>query len=228
MTGLGGNAGSGPRIGLVHALYGSIVPIERAFRASWPEATLASLYDQSLYLEFDRAGRTTAYIERRIETLLRLSVEAGSGAILFTGSLFGAPVRAVAADLPVPVLTAYEAMIEDAFATAARPRLGLVATVQGTIDMMRADIESHARDNATTVEVDCRLAEGAMEALQAGDQARHDALVADTASALAGADAILLGQFSMAPVAERLGQAGIGPVLTSPGSAVAKLRRLLG
>ena len=40
-------------------------------------------------------------------------------------------------------------------------------------------------------------------------------------------DALLLAQFSMAPVARRLPQIEGRRVLTSPGSAVAKLKKLI-
>ena len=73
------------------------------------------------------------------------------------------------------------------------------------------------------------LAESALTALNAGDGARHDALVADAALHLKaqGAEVIALAQFSLArarnAVAERTGL----PVLTTVDSAVRKLRRRL-
>jgi Asp/Glu/hydantoin racemase len=66
-----------------------------------------------------------------------------------------------------------------------------------------------------------------MAALQAGQREEHDALVAEAAATLAGCDAIMLAQFSMAPAAQRLrGQTSV-PVLTSPVSAVAALKNRL-
>jgi hypothetical protein len=66
----------------------------------------------------------------------------------------------------------------------------------------------------------------AMAALMAGDRDRHDALVAEAATALAHCKAIMLAQFSMAPAAARLRQRLPGkPVLTSPGAAVAAMKQ---
>jgi Asp/Glu/hydantoin racemase len=71
------------------------------------------------------------------------------------------------------------------------------------------------------------LAEGAMAALDAGDLEAHDRLAAEASKRLADCDAILLGQFSLARAAPRVSAATGRPVVTTPGSAVRKLRSLL-
>lgn len=216
-----------PRIGLVHALHASIAPIEHAFLESWPEAETVSLYDQSLYADFNKTRSVTPDIFRRIESLLRFSRETGAEAILFTGSLFGEPVEAAREKMDIPVLTAYEAMIEEAFATAERPRLGMLSTAAGTGDMMSADIKEYAAANDREYDLDARFVAGAIDALLWGDREEHDELVVAAAAQMVDCDALLLAQFSMAPVAKRLPQVEGRRVLSSPGSAVAKLKRLI-
>jgi len=66
-----------------------------------------------------------------------------------------------------------------------------------------------------------------MQALDAGDGATHDRLIADAVGPLAGHDAVLLAQFSMARAAPAVAAAIGGTVLTSPETAVAKLRGLV-
>lgn len=212
----------------MHALHASIAPIEAAFTELWPQAETVSLYDESLYADFNKAGSLTPQIARRIERLLSFSAESGAQAILFTGSLFGDPVEAARERLDVPVLTAYEAMIEDAFATGDRPRLGLLATAMGTIDMMRADIEAYARTHGLGYELDTHHVAGAIDALLWGDREEHDELVTAAVATMAPCDALMLAQFSMAPVVKRLTAVPGRRVLTSPGTAVSKLKRLLG
>ncbi len=218
-----------PKIGLVHALHASIAPIESAFSELWPEAETVSLYDQSLYLEFNRSGVVTARIVKRIESLLALSADSGVQAILFTGSLFGDAVEAARPKLEVPVLTAYEAMIEEAFDGPSAPRLGVLTTAAGTGSMVQADIEKFARSRSLEYEIDLDLVHvaGAIDALLAGDRARHDELVLAAAAKMQACDALLLSQFSMAPVSRQLPPLPGRRVLTSPGSAVAKIRRLV-
>jgi Asp/Glu/hydantoin racemase len=216
-----------PRIGLVHALHASIAPIESAFSALWPAAETVSLYDQSLYADFNKAGGLTPDISLRIESLLRFSAESGARAILFTGSLFGEPVEAARKRLAVPVLTAYEAMIEEAFTGVSRPRLGMLATAAGTADMMRIDIAEYAAQYGFEYELDSRTIAGAIDALLWGDREEHDELVLAAATDLGACDVLMLAQFSMAPIAQRIPEQAGRRVLTSPGSAVAKLKRLL-
>jgi len=216
----------GPRIGLVHALHASIAPIEATFSRYWPEAETVSLYDESLYVDFNRAGGLTAEIEQRIEALLGFSAQSGAQAILFTGSLFGQTVEAVRERIDVPVLTAYEAMIEEAFAGMDPPKLGVLSTAQGTLEMIQADIERYARLNECKYEMRDRYIAGAIDALLWGERTEHDELVLTAAAELTSCDILLLAQFSMAPVAPRIREQLGVRVLTSPGTAVEKLMRM--
>ena len=108
------------RIGLLHALLESMAPVEKAFAEIWPDVELIHLYDGSLYVDYNRCGQITPDITRRVSELVCYSAASGAAGILFTGSLFGEPVKAARAGLSIPVLTAYEAMIEAAFAEGTR------------------------------------------------------------------------------------------------------------
>jgi Asp/Glu/hydantoin racemase len=119
---------------------------------------------------------------------------------------------------PMPVLTPSEAMIEQAAARG--HRIGLLSTFPPTLASMPAEFPS-------TVQVVPKLAEGAMAALDRGDRAEHDRLVAEASRDLRDCDLIALAQYSMAPAAEQVTQASGLPVLTTPDSAVLKLKRLL-
>lgn len=215
------------RIGLVHALHASIEPVETAFAELWPEAQTLSLYDQSLYAEFDRAGDLTPFLSNRVAALLRLSAESGVNGILFTGSLFGAAVAASRTTMAIPVLTAYEAMIEEAFSVVERPRLGVLTTVASTATRMREDIDAYARRHARKYRLEIRYVAGAFDALLGHERARHDAMIVEAAQTLGECDALMLAQFSMAAVAPHLRARGGTRVLESPRSAVRKLRSLI-
>ena len=101
-------------------------------------------------------------------------------------------------------------------------RVGLIASFAPTLVSM-------PREFPAQVELRCALAAGAMEALNAGDRLRHDALVVDAARKLAaaGCSIIALAQFSMARAAPAVRQALGLPVLTTPESAVRALRQRL-
>jgi hypothetical protein len=78
-----------------------------------------------------------------------------------------------------------------------------------------------------SVEVVPKLAAGAMAALDRGDRAEHDRLVVEAARDLRDCDLIALAQYSMAPAAALVEEASRLPVLTTPDSAVLKLKQLL-
>ena len=208
------------RVALIHALRHSPPPIEAAFRAEWPTARLMNLLDDSLSADLARDGALTPAMAERFLTLARYAAGTGAEAILFSCSAFGPCIEACARDLaPLPVLKPNEAAIEEAVARGRR--IGLLATFAGTLASMPAEFPPG-------VEVVPCLAEGALAALDAGDAEAHDRLAAEASHALRHCDVVLLGQFSLARAAAAVAQATGRPVLTTPGSAVAKLKRLLG
>jgi len=210
------------RIALIHALKHSVMPIEAAFSRLWSEAVLMNLLDDSLSADLARAGHLTPTMTERFLTLGRYAAYCGADGILFTCSAFGPCIEAVAADLaPMPVLKPNEAMIEDA--ARAGSRIGLLATFAPTLATMPAEFAAIAAAPVLSP----MLIEGAMAALDAGDPALHDRLAVETAQKLDGCDAIALAQFSLARAASDITAATGLPVLTTPDSAVLKLRRVL-
>jgi aspartate/glutamate racemase len=208
------------RITLIHALKHSIVPIEASFARLWPEARLMNLLDDSLSADLARDGGLCDAMTERFLNLGRYASSTGSDAILFTCSAFGPCIEAVArAHAPMPVLKPNEAMIEQAAAQGSR--VGLLSTFAPTLASMPAEFPA-------SVEVVPKLAESALAALDRGDRAEHDRLVAQAARDLRDCDVIALAQYSMAPAADLVAEASGRPVLTTPDSAVAKLKKVLG
>ena len=208
------------RITLVHALKHSIEPIEASFAKLWPDARLINLMDDSLSADLARDGRLTDAMTERFLGLGRYAAGTGSDAILFTCSAFGPCIEAVArAHAPMPVLKPNEAMIEEAV-TKGR-RIGLLSSFPPTLASM-------PREFPASIEIVPKLVEGAMAALDRGDRATHDRLVVEASRGLRDCDLIALAQYSMAPAAEWVATATGRPVLTTPDSAVMKLKQLLG
>ena len=209
-----------PRIALIHALAHSIAPVNAEFERAWPDCERMNLLDDSL--SADHAASPNGLDDAMTARLIALADYAlGTGArgILFTCSAFGPCIEVVARRWPnVPVLKPNEAMIVDAAALG--QRIGLVASFAPTLASMPAEFPA-------TCTVLPELAEGALAALDRGDAATHDRLIAEAAQRVAsrGCDVVALAQFSLAraaPVVERVVRA---PVLTTVGSAVRALRR---
>ncbi len=207
------------RIALIHALKHSIAPIEAAFALAWPDARLMNLLDDSLSSDLARDGSLTDAMTDRFLALGDYAAATGSDAILFTCSAFGPCIEAVArARAPMPVLKPNEAMIEQAVTMG--KRIGLLSTFPPTLKSMPAEFRS-------SVEIVPKLADGALAALDRGDRATHDRLIADASRDLRDCDVIALAQFSIAATAPLVAQATGKPVVTTPDSAVLKLKKLL-
>jgi len=208
------------RIALIHALRHSPPPVEAAFARLWPEPVLMNLLDTSLSADLARDGALTPRMTERFLALARYATGTGAAGILFTCSAFGPCIEAAAADLaPMPVLKPNEAMVEEAAAVGGT--IGLLATFAQTLDTMPPEFPAGVR-------VVPKLAEGALAALDHGNADEHDRLAAEAARGLTGCDAIALAQFSLARAAPAVAAATGLRVLTTPDSAVRKLRRALG
>ncbi len=216
-----------PRITLIHAIPISMPPILEAFTQGWPEAEVASLLDDDLLPALGREGGLTPHIVQRICDLAAYAARAGADGILFTCSAFTPAMDAARRLVCVPLLKPDEAMV--AAAVDAGTRIGVVATFPATIPLQEEQLRASARGRGLELQVRSALAAGAMEALSAGDAARHDQLVGEAAGRLAGAvDVICLAQFSMSRARPAVQARVAVPVLTAPETAVARLKALLG
>jgi hypothetical protein len=213
------------RIALIHAVTVAVAPVEEAFRQLWPEAECANILDDSLSLDRERDGVLTEAMKRRICALAEYGAATGAAGALFTCSAFGEAIEAAAARLPIPVLKPNEAMFGAALE--AGRRIGMLATFAPSVGSMEEEFRAmaEARGKRATIETYC--VPGAMAALRAGDGGEHDRLIAEAAPRFADCDAVLLAHFSTSRAAAQVETVLDRPVLTSPGSAVAKLKAVI-
>jgi Asp/Glu/hydantoin racemase len=219
-----------PRIALVHALRDSVAPILGAFAHDWPEAQTFNLLDDSLSAAVAAAGCLTTPIVDRFLALGRYAAAAqvggrGTDAILFTCSAFGPAIEAVQADQSIPVLKPNEAAF--AAALGRGRRIGLLVTFGPSLEPLTAELRDMAARRGATCDVRGVLVPGALQALQAGRPAEHDAAIAAAAAALADLDVVVLGQFSMARARQAMDAALRARVLATPECAVQQLRAML-
>jgi len=214
-----------PRIALIHATPLAIEPIVNAFRRLWPQARTTNLLEDSLAPDLAADGRLTERMIERFLTLTHYVHDCGADAILFTCSAFGPAIEACAKAVPIPVLKPNEAMLDEALA--AGSRIGLVATFGPSIPALNTELEDMARTRGQTVTVSTRTVAPALAALQEGDAETHDRLIAEAAAELMPCDALVLGQFSMASAARLIPVRPGCKILTSPDSAVVRLKQVL-
>ena len=209
------------RIALVHAVKVAIAPVEDAFRRHWPEAELINLLDDSLSRDRNRERDLTPALKQRIAALAEYGIGAGANAVLYTCSAFGEAIEAVQRASSIPVLKPNEAMFAEALGHG--QRLGMLATFEPSVGALEAELRFLKND----VFIKTVCVPEAMTALQAGDGETHDRLLARVAPQLGECDAIMLAQFSTARAHDAVAATVRCPVITSPTSAVLRLRELL-
>jgi len=197
-----------------------------AFASDWPQARVSNLLDDSLFAWVREAGGVVPPMYDVFRTLTRHMIGRGADGIVFTCSAFRDVIDACIAEFPLPMLGPNTAMIEQALARGSR--LAVMATVGPTIPSIAAEIHAMAGKLGREVELVPFMVEGAFEALAAGDAATHDALVAARAREIGDCDAIVLAQFTLSRAVPAVAAVSALPIYNSPGSAVARMRSLLG
>ncbi|MES3001515.1 MAG: aspartate/glutamate racemase family protein [Pseudomonadota bacterium] len=207
-------------------------PVQAAFGELWPQARLTNLLDDSLSQDRAAAGALDAAMTQRFIDLALYVKRCGANGILFTCSAFGPAIEAAAQAGGLPTLKPNEAMFDEALDQCAQlggsRTIGLLTTFAPAAQSLRDELVQLATDRGASVNLEVACANGAMEALAAGNAAEHDRLVLEQARTLSRCDLILLGQFSMAATRSAVESATGRPVLTSPHSAVRAMQKLIG
>ncbi|WP_454702366.1 aspartate/glutamate racemase family protein [Agrobacterium burrii] len=214
-----------PRIALIHATTIAMEPIHSSFQASFPQAQLVNILEDSLSPDRAAVAEVTRELTERIYALADYALKANCDAILFTCSSFGSAIESAAAQLPVPVLKPNEAMFEAAIGQGGRT--AMLYTFPPSREGMEAEFHEAATQLNPTATIESLLVEDAIEAVRRGDAETHNRLVAEAAASLEGFDAIMLAHFSTARALGSVADVTKIPVFSSPDAAVAKLRRLL-
>ena len=194
----------------------AIDPVATVFRELWPQAQTTNLLEDSLAPDLAAAGSITPAIVDRIVALAQYCERCGANAVLFTCSAFGTAIEAAKQAVKVPVLKPNEAMIEDAIA--AGSNLALLTTFEPSIPSLKRELEELATGRGIQLKLMTRTVPAAITALLQGQGDIHDRLIAAAAAEMGPCDALVLGQFSMAAGRR---------ILTSPHSAVARLKQIL-
>ncbi|MGB6103646.1 MAG: aspartate/glutamate racemase family protein [Pusillimonas sp.] len=218
-----------PRIILIHALQQSQGPTLQAFAEAWPEAETFNLMDDSLSADL-AAGADATQIQERFLTLSRYAAASGTAqrptaGILFTCSAFGPAIEHAQRQLDLPVLKPNEAAFEAALVVGSR--IGLMVTFAAALAPLANELQAMAQRQGRTIDIVPVVADGALAALQRGDGAQHDALAAQAAEQIPSVDVLVLCQFSLARAYSAVERACGYHVITTPQSAVKKLRHMI-
>lgn len=213
------------RIVLIHATPVSIDPIQAAFSEEWPEAETVNLLDDALGRDLDTGICAPELIEKRIGMLGAYGLTIGADGILFSCSAFGRAIDAAKKAMQIPVLKPNEAMFEEAIWVGGK--IGMIATFKPSIASMEEEFHLLAKDLNKTVRLDSMFVDGAMAELAQGDISAHNRLIQEASATFADYDAVMLAQFSASHAVQEVENQLGCVVLTSPSSAVRKLKSML-
>jgi Asp/Glu/hydantoin racemase len=205
-----------PTLGLVHNSP-MLAPVFNEIAARvMPDVRILHFVDESTIKNTIAAGHLQKATMRQVIRLVGSTFDAGCDVAMVTCSSIGRAVEMAAELYDQPVLRVDRAMAEQAVASARR--IGVVATLSTTLDPTADLVRRVAAEQGKDIELVAHLCEGAFDAVMAGDGATHDRIVGEALThAMAGVDAIVLAQASMARVVASLPEGAVkAPVLSSP------------
>lgn len=215
------------QLGLLHTS-ATLVPVfENLCKSKLADVSVFNLVDDSLIKDVIKNGRLRPPTARRVAQHIAAAEDAGADLIMVTCSSIGPAVETAATLASVPVLRVDQPMAYRAV-TLGR-RIGVIATLQTTLEPTADLIRRCAQSAAQEVTITASLCEGAFDALMRGDAKAHDEMVASTLRQMtADVDVIALAQASMARVVEALPETDRRiPILASPPLAVDYLATIL-
>ncbi|WP_078427303.1 hypothetical protein [Alkalihalobacterium alkalinitrilicum] len=196
------------RVALVHAMTGSVQPIEEAFRKVAPNITLLHFMDTGLLDMLKKHGEITPNIIRRFSQLLSLAIEAEVDVIQLTCSAFNDLTSILQPLYNKKIFRSDEAMLDEALNY---NLIGVISTVNATPIALR----NYLFEKKSNIQVNALVNENALELLQKGNKTGHDLIIKEMIRDLEKkVEVIVLSQYSMAHVANQVNVSV--PILTGP------------
>ncbi|BED91374.1 MULTISPECIES: aspartate/glutamate racemase family protein [unclassified Pseudoalteromonas] len=210
---------------LVHAVKAAMGPIDDAFKVIWPEAKLINLLDESLGILRSKNEELSQELVQRVIEHSRYAVELGADGVLYTCSAFGEAIDKANEIFPIPILKPNEGMFRKALQMSSQ--IGMVASFMPAVSGMENEFYALAKEVNPDARLTSICASGAKAALNEGDTAKHNDLMAETAQQLINEEVLMLAHFSSSLALESVCKINDKPILTSPNSAVELLKILV-
>lgn len=203
-----------------------VAACSRTFSELLPGSRLINIVDDSFISDVISNGGMNEALGRRLLCYFEAAQAARAEYIFSTCSSIGDFIESARRFIGIPIVRIDGAMAIDAVTAA--ERVAVLATLQTTLGPTVRLVRRHAERLGKEVAIVEGLAEGAFEALQAGDDATHDRLILEKALEVdEKADLYLLAQGSMSRMESPLREATGRPVLTSLRSGLAYLKEVV-
>lgn len=213
------------KLAVIHTTPLTVEPLQSLAAELVPGVGVVNFVDDSVLPQLAEGG-TVADVTPRLVQYARFAEEVGVDAILSACSSVGEAVPEMTRAVRVPVVRIDEAMAE--MAVKRGRSVGVAATLPTTLHPTLRLLEAKARAAGCVLRLHPICVDEAYRRLLAGDQAGHDALLADALSALAAdVDVVVLAQASMARTLSALPEHLQEKFLTSPRLGMARVRDVL-
>ena len=213
-------------VAMVHATLNALNAVEAVIPVALPDAEVIHVMDEGLLRDLLQKGETSPGLVSRFCRLVTAAAESRPDVILTTCSSFAEFVETAQAMVSMPVLTPDGAMIEKVIQN--WTRVVMVATAPSAIPVAEQQLSMAAKDSEKNIKIDTILVQEALEALKSRDRARHDQLIVDALRGRKDADGIMLCQFTMAHLEERISRETGVATISSLRSALQEIAAFLG
>lgn len=219
-----------PRIGVIHGTRTAIPPLEEAFERGYPEVTVRTILDESLTLDLPEDGEVPARLMDRLYRLMVIANDGSLDALLVACSSYADTVRRFREDErpKIPVIKADEPLYRDV-AQQGFHRVGVLVTLPAAVPTAIEGLNrAYHERGLPRPEADVRCVNGDTALADKASRPEWTSLAEESLRLrTAGAEAIALGQYSIATerdaIAERCGL----PTFSGASSAVSALRAVL-
>ncbi len=210
-----------PRIALISATPAAIGPATSALAAEFPAADVWNLLDDKLLADADEQGGLGDDLAARMRRLIDHAVAGGADGVLLTCSMYGPVARE--RDLGLPVLAPDEAAFDE---LVGYRTILVVASLESALRDAIARLSAFLTESGASATVRGVVSPEAFAAT--GDTDRLATVLGATARVhAAGAEAVFLAQYSLAPATAAVAESSGLPVVAGPVSAAVRLRDAL-
>lgn len=218
-----------PLVAVINATTASVSPAKAGLAEAFPEAAVWNLLDDRLISEAEASGGLTPALAKRMLSLIEYAINGGAEAVLLSCSMYGQVLEQARRDHDLPMLGSDEELFDEIARRSFRSVLllgPLASAVEDSVTRLREVLGR--RTGGATTRITGQIADGALAATARGDIEELVRVLQSAATPhLHDVNAVVLGNFSLAPAHASLEAALQMPVLSAPVLAAARLRQSL-
>lgn len=190
------------KVGLIHTTLNSVEPSNAAFRKIGSDIEIVNYLNEGIMPELRSTGVSSRIMSEMMQ-LAWAAERAGCQGIILNCSLMSPYADDMARLVHIPLISADIAMLE--YVTAHASRVAVLATVAKAGPTTAKLLQNLAAEQGKKIDVEVKIAEGAFEALNKGDEELHNQIIHEAARIYDGkVNLIVFAQISMVRALESL------------------------